>query len=318
MKERIYKAGSMPFSSWRKENKDLDSLVLQGDADEDTIISIEALLQQYTLRFVTLDNFFAKNTITDEGTTFPYLETWKQKAQHNTLPLMILVKLMLNQRQGCCYRVDSGIFTSEDSHLLAHYPFENHSTLPSSIQYIGDYTFCGYQWLRSIIFNDGLIGIGECAFLGCKKLHYIELPDSVTQLGFKSFADGNLYNVKLPAMLTDIPAYCFAGSHLGNVIIPPSVRNIGGYAFNDLQQKNVVIPEGVRQIERGALSHAKAKHIMLPASLQSLDREFCDAVAIKSKRPLPYIDVDENNSYYYSDNGIVKCRDTHLPSVKMR
>ena len=75
MTENTYTAGEMPFDAWQKEHKDTTHLILRGCADENTVIDIESFLRHSDLQLVSLDNFRAADFATDEGASYPYLDT---------------------------------------------------------------------------------------------------------------------------------------------------------------------------------------------------------------------------------------------------
>ena len=63
--------------------------------------------------------------------------------------------------------------------------------IPASVENIGDSAFEGCSGLKKVDFssNAALTGIGDDAFRGCTSLEGLEIPDTVTRIGTKPFAE---------------------------------------------------------------------------------------------------------------------------------
>ena len=87
--------------------------------------------------------------------------------------------------------------------------------------------------VKSVIIEDGVTTIGDCAFDCWDALTSVTLPDSVTTIGNQAFDDcTSLTSITIPSSVTSIENYAFGGCvSLTSVTIPSSVTKIGNYAF---------------------------------------------------------------------------------------
>ena len=95
-----------------------------------------------------------------------------------------------------------------------------------------DSPFKDYE-IRKATVEYGITSIGESAFLGCRGMTELTLPNSVTSIGNCAFSlCSGLTELTLPNSLTEIGKYAFRGcSGLTELILPNSVRSIGDCAF---------------------------------------------------------------------------------------
>ena len=115
--------------------------------------------------------------------------------------------------------------------------------------------------------------IQDRAFVSCKTLESITIPNSVTQLGESIFMFcENLSNVNLPSNLKNIPDGLFCNcTNLTKITIPNTVTEIGGGAFSDTSIIELVIPNSVTKIWYGAFSNcANLTTITIPSSVTFL------------------------------------------------
>ena len=105
-------------------------------------------------------------------------------------------------------------------------------TLPEGISSIGRLAFYSFSKLKSIDIPKTVTKIGYGAFWG-SGLESLLIPNSVIEIGEYAFVDnGSLKNVTLPNAITIIPYNCFSGVHLEEITIPASVIEIGTYALS--------------------------------------------------------------------------------------
>ena len=106
--------------------------------------------------------------------------------------------------------------------------------VPNTVTEIGTYAFshCNFE---SVTFgaDSALTSIGGEAFLKCRKLASINLPDNVSSIGHEAFMYCSSFtSITLPESLTAIATQTFNScSSLTTVTIPVSVKEIGNWAF---------------------------------------------------------------------------------------
>lgn len=62
-------------------------------------------------------------------------------------------------------------------------------TIPEGCREIGNYAFCGCEWLEKVIMPSTLERIGACSFYKCVKLEKLKVPESLKTIGYFAFED---------------------------------------------------------------------------------------------------------------------------------
>ena len=95
--------------------------------------------------------------------------------------------------------------------------------------------FSQHASITSVIIEDGITTIGECAFVNCGNIHSVTIPNSVTSIhgGAFSWCTG-LLAVTIPENVESIGNFAFKKCEkLESITIPHNVTNIGNEAFSD-------------------------------------------------------------------------------------
>ena len=193
---------------------------------------------------------------------------------------------------------------------LGYECFRDNTTLeqvniPSSITRLDGRVFYNCSSLKSIVVPDSVEFIDTYTFYGCTSLEEMTLPFIgksntythrylCTIFGVSNNYEGNA---------TYVPA------SLKKVTIGKACTLLEGYAFYKCQTlEEVVIGENVTSIGNSCFGGTKAiKVINIPKNVQSISSTAF--YAYNSPLPLEEINVDPENAYYSSENGVLYNKD---------
>ena len=137
----------------------------------------------------------------------------------------------------------------------------------------GDSPFKDYE-IRKATVEYGITSIGESAFLGCRGMTELTLPNSVTSIGGNAFEGCNgLTELILPNSVTSIGDCAFYGcTGMTELTLPNGVMSIGGNAFEGCSGlTELTLPNGVTSIGDGAFSGCRGlTELILPNSVASI------------------------------------------------
>ena len=194
---------------------------------------------------------------------------------------------------------------------IGNHAFENSGivdfTFSNNLQTIGDYAFVGCYYMQTVELPNTLTSIGKGAFENCQSIEKIEIPSGVKKIEEKTFHLCNSLNtVVLYEGLQCINYRAFAQcTSLESIDIPSTVDTIGSYSFYYCTAlANININNGVNKVDDCAFACSNASEIYVPQSVTHL------GVYAFYSTSLQGIDVDENNSVYYSKDGAVYNKDT--------
>jgi hypothetical protein len=158
--------------------------------------------------------------------------------------------------------------------------------IPGSVTTIGDGAFIENQ-LASVTIPHSVTSIGATAFAKNPLTNLSITSDNVTYTTKDYFLlskdekqlimyYGSEKDVTIPDGITTIGERAFAENQLVSVAIPGSVTAIGNGAFRENQLTSIIIPDSVRRIGANAFAENKIISITIGASVEgpSIDRRF--------------------------------------------
>ena len=134
-------------------------------------------------------------------------------------------------------------------------PFKDYEIRKATVEYgitsIGESAFLGCRGMTELTLPNSVTSIGGNAFEGCNGLTELILPNSVTSIGDSAFEGcSGLTELTLPNSLTEIGKYAFRGcSGLTELTLPNSITSIGDFAFYGCSGlTELILPNSVRSI----------------------------------------------------------------------
>ena len=164
---------------------------------------------------------------------------------------------------------------------------------------IGDCAFLLCESLTSVTIPNSVTSIGNCAFYYCKSLTSITIGNSVTSIGESAFEGcSSLTSITIPNSVTRIEMLAFWGcSGLTSVTIPNSVECIGQSAFNVCSAlTSITFGNSVASIENYALEWCK--NLTSITFKGSTPPEFGEYVFSNVDKSIPvYVPSDSREEY---------------------
>ena len=148
-----------------------------------------------------------------------------------------------------------------EGNTLVSYPrdrMDAHYTVPDGVEIIGEYAFCGNEWLVHVTLPESVRIIEDDAFADCWNLRRVDMPSTLEYLGWGAFAQ-TYVNCTIPEGITELPDAAFCSAWMeGTVIIPEGVTNIGwecfafGYDITDIYLPASLETLGGETFQQGA------------------------------------------------------------------
>lgn len=208
--------------------------------------------------------------------------------------------------------------------------------VPDSVLRIANQAFCDCTALKEVRLSENLNALGISVFMGCTSLQSIVLPNTVRIVGAKTFSGcASLADAHLSENLEAISVEMFKDcTSLRSIKIPDSVEVLRVNAFDGCSSlekvqfsqkqklksigwdvfarckllKSIEFPNGLEDIDQSVFYDSGLEQVYLPPSV-----DYISPSAFSSCHKLKKVEVDPNNSRYYSrDNCIYDTRNNQL------
>lgn len=149
--------------------------------------------------------------------------------------------------------------------------------IPKDVAFIGDYQFCGFDYVTNIVFEDinSIYGIGEGAFER-SGIESIVIPPNVKKIDYYTFQNcKNLKKIVIPSTVKEICTSAFSTCYsLADIKFEGKLEKVGTYAFSFCKSlKEITLPEieggitfglftGCENIEKITLAHLPKKLVL--------------------------------------------------------
>lgn len=185
---------------------------------------------------------------------------------------------------------------------------------------MSDYELYGAPWysyrsdVQKIIVCSDVTQIGNHAFMECRNMVSVALPEGITAIGSRGFAYcDSMTSITIPEGVTSIGGMAFYGcDNLADVLIPEGVTSIGQSTFNSCKSlTDVTIPDSVTSIGQGAFSNCYSlRSVTLPNGLTSIaGTTFSGSGIVRITIPASVTSIGES-----AFSGCSKLTDVTLPN----
>ena len=169
--------------------------------------------------------------------------------------------------------------------------FKGKLIISKGITEIGKASFNGASKITGVEIPNSAILISDYAFQNCEGLTTITIPGSVKKIGnWWGNANGQIFN---------------GCSNLKEVILEEGIEEISGRAFDSCSKvKEWKLPKSLKRIGPCAFRNISVEEFNIPENVESIAATFI------SSSNLSRINVDSNNKYFTSVDGILFDKDS--------
>ena len=214
------------------------------------------------------------------------------------------VSIIKSSAFNSCFKLPSitiptSVTSIQDSAFVSCSGITSAITIPANVKSIGVSAFAACTKIPSVFFADSstLTSIGNTAFNTCTALTSINLPNSLTTMGYQVFQLSGLRTLDFPLGMTVIPSLvCYQCYYLTSATIPNSVTYITDGAFRSCNVlTSVTIPQSVTSMGSQIFSNSYSlPTINLPSGLTQITYQlFSDCASLTSvtiPKNVTYID----------------------------
>ena len=138
-----------------------------------------------------------------------------------------------------------------------------------------------------VVIPNGVVYIGADAAKNCIRISSVELPDTVTKIGYSAFSGNQIKSITLPNSITQIDDFAFCSNfQLTEITIPNSVQELGYGAFDQCYNLNkATLGTGLKTIEGAIFRESNITDIVIPRNIKSIPESmFSSCQRLKSVR----------------------------------
>lgn len=177
---------------------------------------------------------------------------------------------------NAAYESEEGVLFQKGKEVLMQFPGGKSGTyaIPEGVGGIEDYAFSGCKGLAEVVIPGSVGRIGSYAFADCAGLAALAMGSGVTRIGNYAFQNcTGLATMDLPAGLEDIGNGAFYRCDgLASATIPGTVTNIGRYAFAYCRGlRELEIPESVESVGARAFHASGLKALYVPGAWEGTE-----------------------------------------------
>lgn len=170
---------------------------------------------------------------------------WKNKYAFEDMEIFVEMFPERIKKNGDFYILD-------DTILLGYEGKSEIVTIPTGIKLIADKAFERKKCTK-VILPEGLERIGKRTFNKCKKLVEINLPKTLKEIGYESFAYTKIKKIETPSNITKWGERLFVESSLCEVVLPNEIAVIPKGIFSYARKLTKInVPNGLQKIEERA------------------------------------------------------------------
>ena len=128
--------------------------------------------------------------------------------------------------------------------------------IPEGVVSIGDSAFIGCLSLASVTLPTSLVSMGESVFASCKSLATINIPSGVSNIKYRTFHTcSKLTSLIIPDTVTTLGSQVFVNSGLKTIKLSNSLSTLPQSTFEGCSSlQTITIPSGIRSIENSCFS----------------------------------------------------------------
>ena len=182
-------------------------------------------------------------------------------------------RLMVSDTNPALALIQNNLYDKAERRLISSISEAEKIVVPEGIVTIGDYAFVCYYAAKQVVLPSTVTSIGDSAFEYRSSLVVINLPEGLTSIGDRAFYHcEKLAQLTLPSTLTHMGANCFEESGLTEISIPQGVDTIAEKAFASCKSlARVSLPSDLKTIRDQAFYACRSlSELTLPAGLETI------------------------------------------------